>query len=85
MHLECCRRHLFCMATPKKYYSAEFGSIDLWFCRLFEIVIDQHYCKNLFNKNNQRLLELVQQIIASVLQRDSAFPKLVCRLRERKV
>lgn len=72
------------MATPKKYYSVE-GSIDLSSCRLCGIVVDQHYCKNLFNKKNQELLELVHQILGSVLQRDSALPKLVCRSCERKI
>ena len=73
------------MATPKKYYSVESGSIDLSSCRLCGIVVDQHYCKNLFNKKNQELLETVHQILGSVLQRDSALPKLVCRSCERKV
>ena len=33
------------MATPKKYYSVEFGSIDHSSCRLCGIVVDQHYCE----------------------------------------
>ena len=73
------------MATPKKYYSVEFGSIDLSSCRLCGIIVDQHYCKNLFNKKNQELLEIVHQILGSVLQCDSALPKLLCRSCEHKV
>ena len=73
------------MTTLKKYYSVKFGSIDLFSCRLCGIVVDQHYCKNLFNRKNQELFELVHQILGSVLQRDTALPKLVCYSCERKI
>ena len=72
------------MATLKKYYSVE-GGIELSSCRLCGIVVDQHYCKNLFNKKNQELLELVHQILGSALQIDSVLSKLVCRSCERKL
>ena len=60
-----------------------FGRISS--CRLCGIVVDQHYFKNLFNRKNQELFELMHQILRSVLQRDSALPKLVCCSCERKV
>ena len=72
-------------STPKKFCKKSSGSTENSSrCRLCNGVQDQRYCKNLFNKTNEIILNNVELIHGKKLPHVDCSPYLICRPCERR-